>query len=131
MIINTQSINILSNFIYLLCGLYLISQKMYLYGIIAIIVWFISHMYHLDRDDCFWRKSDMIVASICFVFVLIICKDILCKKYIIYFIIILSLLFTGMYFCHKKQYEKYDIIHSIWHILSGLVMTNLIITSQS
>jgi hypothetical protein len=126
----TKTINIFSNYIYLFCGLYLFTQKLYIYGTIAIIVWFVSHMYHLDIDDCFWDRSDTIIATICFVFILINCKDVLCKKYIIYLMLTLSFLFSGIYFCRNDEIHKYDIIHSIWHILSALFITNLVIKNN-
>jgi hypothetical protein len=123
---NTDIFTIISNYSYLIAGLYLIYKKYYLYGIIGIIIWLISHMYHLDTNNCFWDYLDMIVAFCAFTYIIIKCFDkINClKNYIL--LIALLIIFCNGFYCFYNHKYAYNIIHSIWHILSAFFIVYLV-----
>ena len=99
---NTELINILSNFSYLIAGLYLIHKNYNFYGLIAIIMWTISHIYHTDTHDSFWANTDMIFAFICFMYVMNKCYNkILCTQNIILLILLLINFSIGFYYFHN------------------------------
>ncbi len=123
-------LTIITNYIYLLAGIYMIFNKKYLYGIIAIVIWLISHLYHLDKSNNFWSKSDEIFASIAFIYVLIRCKQqILCVKNITLLVILLIIHFIGRYYL-KHNIDIYNIVHSIWHIYSAIFILYLIYENE-
>lgn len=123
---NTDTFTIISNYSYLIAGLYLIYKKYYLYGIIGIIIWIISHIYHLDTNNCFWDYLDMIVAFSAFIYIIIKCFDkINCFK-IIFLLLGLLIIFCSGFYCFYNNKYNYNIIHSIWHILSAVFIIYLI-----
>ncbi len=124
---NTKIFTIISNYAYLIASFYLFYKKYYLYGSLGIIIWLISHIYHLDTTNCFWDYLDMIVASIFFIYV--IKKKInkfKCLKKIILLIGLLIIFSSGFYCFHNNHDNIYNIIHSIWHILSSLFIVYII-----
>jgi hypothetical protein len=124
---NTELLPIISNFAYLIIGILFILEKKYIYGFIGLIMWLISHMYHLDTCNHFWSKTDMIFAFICFLYILIKCHNqILCFQNIVLLIILLTVFSIGFYCFHKKHRKIYNIVHSIWHIFSALFILYLI-----
>ena len=123
---DTKIFTIISNYAYLIAGLYLIYKKHYLYGSLGIIIWLISHIYHLDTNNCFWDYLDMIVALLSFIYIIIKCFDkINClKNYIL--LIGLLIIFCNGFYCFYNDKYSYNIIHSIWHILSALFIVYII-----
>ena len=122
---NTKFITILSNYSYLLGGIHMFFIQKYFYGMGAIIIWYISHTYHNNTLDLFWRNLDMMVASLFLTFILINDFNKLSdyKIQILLSIILVFFLCGTMCFnrhsCNDKNHT-YNIIHSIWHILSAL-----------
>ena len=124
---DTEIFCIISNFAYLFVAIIFLIENKYIYGLIGLLMWFISHMYHLDTCHHFWGKTDMIFAFIIFLYILIKChKQILCIENIILLIITLILFSIGLYCFYKKHRLIYNIVHSIWHILSALLVLYLI-----
>jgi hypothetical protein len=125
-------LTIISNFAYLIVSIIFILNKKYFYGFAGICVWFISHMYHLDTKHCFWSNIDMIFAFICFIFVLFKCKDtLLCYENIILLILLLTIFAIGFHCYYNNHDTIYNIIHSLWHILSALFITYLIFQHEN
>ena len=127
---NTNILSLLSNLIYLICGVILITKKKILFGILIIIMWLISHMYHSDRDNFFWNNLDMVCATLGIIFILIkYCKHIFCIKNIIY-LFILALFYILARKCdNENNIQMYNICHSFWHITSAIFVTYIIINN--
>jgi hypothetical protein len=128
-------LTIISNFIYLLCGLYLLYKKHYLYGIIAIFIWLISHIYHTDKTkDNLWgwkMNMDIFFSSIFFIILLIKCRSIiLCIKNITLLFIVFILFIFGWYYYYVDM-KKHYIFHSLWHIASALYILYIIILLEN
>ncbi len=128
---NTQFINLTSNYIYLAISIYLAINKFYIYSALAFIIWLVSHIYHTDTHNSFWSISDTITASIGFIFVMIRCYDkVLCIQNIILLILLLCIFATSLYY-YKTNMETYDIIHSVWHIFSGVFLLYLLLQKEN
>ncbi len=124
-------LTLLSNIAYLIIGLYLIHKQYYLYGVLTLIMWLVSHIYHTDTENNFWSHVDVIFATTIFIFVLIRCKEtLLCFKFITLLIILLMIFGISLYY-YKMNREIYDIIHSFWHIFSGLFVLYLFLTHEN
>lgn len=124
---DTEILTIISNYAYLFISIILILDKKYLYGIVGLCIWLISHIYHLDTSHTFWSKTDMIFALISFVFVLIKCRNtLLCFENITLLILLISVFLIGFYCFYNKHTIIYNIVHSLWHILSALFIVYLI-----
>ena len=125
-----QYLTIISNFIYLLCGIYLLYKKHYLYSIFAIMMWLVSNIYHCDDSNEVWNwkmNLDIIFAIILFIIVFIKCHSIiLCIKNI-FLLLCLLILFSLSYYYYYIDINKYYIFHSLWHILSALYILYIII----
>ncbi len=123
-------LTLLSNFIYLFVGLYLLYEKRYGYGLIGILVWLVSHIYHNDKSNSAWNwkmNMDIIISSISFIMILINCRPVLfCMKNFI-FLSTLFIFYGIGYYYYYHDMEKYYFYHSIWHILSGLFLLFLIL----
>lgn len=118
---------LISNYIYLICSIILFVYNKILEGLICIIIWYISHNYHCNEDNIYWSNLDEIVASIAVLYV-VFCnhRKILCKINIIILILIVPIYIGGRMCYYKKRYI-YNILHSIWHILSAIFITKLIL----
>ncbi len=118
-----QYLTILSNFIYMLCSFYLIYKEHYLYGLIGFIIFMISYIYHSDTESKIWNwkmNADIIISLIAFIFVLCNChKTILCVNNLI-LLALLLIIFGASYYYYYVDMNKYYILHSLWHIVSGL-----------
>jgi hypothetical protein len=127
---NTNILSLLSNLIYLICGVILITKKKILFGILIIIMWLISHMYHSDRDNFFWNNLDMVCATLGLIFILIkYYKHIFNSKNIIY-LFILALFYILARKCdNENNIQMYNICHSFWHITSAIFVTYIIINN--
>ena len=124
-------LTLLSNFTYLIIGLYLIYKEYYLYGIVSLIMWLVSHIYHTDTDNNLWSNIDVIFATSLFIYILIKCKDtLLCIKFITLLLILLTIFGISLYY-YKINREIYNIIHSLWHIMSGLFVLYLFLTHEN
>lgn len=124
--IDTDILNIVSNYIYLFIGIYLIYKKMYIYGLITIIIWLISHMYHTNKCHIY-EKIDILIANLAFIFVVIKCyENIFCLQNILLFVVLLIIFSLGWYYYYYSK-DIYNILHSIWHIYSGLFVLYLIL----
>jgi hypothetical protein len=124
---DTHIINLASNIIYLLVGIYLFYKKAYAYGFLSIFIWFTSHMHHVDLNNRFWEISDILIASTSFVYVLIKCvHKIKCLHNILLLILLLSIFFISLYFRNQNKIELYDITHSVWHIFSAVFILSLL-----
>jgi len=122
---NTKIITILSNYSYLIAAIYLINSKYYIYGICAFIIWYISHNYHNNTLDKFWDNLDMIIAAIFFTYIIINDYRKLSFYKVQIFLTITILFFISGFLCFdwkncNDYNHDYNIIHSIWHILSAL-----------
>ena len=125
-----QYLTLLSNLIYLFCGFYLLYKKHYIYGVLGLIIWLISHIYHSDNsnDDWNWKmNADIIISSICFIFVLLNCHPVLLCFKNICLLIGLLLLFIISYYYYYVDMNKYYIYHSLWHVCSAFFILYLII----
>jgi hypothetical protein len=125
-----QYLTIISNFIYLLCGGYLLYKKHYLYGILTIMMWLISHIYHCDNSNEVWNwkmNTDIIFAIILFIIILIKCHSIILCFNNICFLFVLLILFGLSYYYYYIDINKYYIFHSLWHVLSALFLLYIII----
>ena len=128
---NTKIITILSNYSYLLASIYLIDRKYFTYGIFAFIMWYISHNYHNNVLNKFWDNLDMIAAIILLTYVTIDGYHKLSfYKVRIFFTITILFFMSGFlcfdwHLCNDYNHE-YNIIHSIWHILSALFIVYFI-----
>ena len=126
-----EILTLISNLSYLIIGLYLIYKEYYLYGIGTLIMWIISHVYHTDTDNDFWSSIDVLFATFFFIYVLFKCfKTLICLK----FIALLILLFTvyGIsYYNFSRNKEVYNVVHSFWHIFSGLFVLHLFLTHEN
>ena len=127
---DTNILSLLSNLIYLICGCILIMKKKLLFGILIIIMWIISHMYHSDRKNNFWNNLDMICATIGFIFILIkYSKHIFCSKNIIYLFILALFYILARKYDDNNNIKMYNIYHSCWHIASAVFVTYIIINN--
>ena len=125
-----EILTLLSNLSYLIIGIFLIYKEYYVYGGFTLIMWFISHMYHIDTDNDFWSVLDEIFATIVFIFVLIKCfKTLMCIKFILLLLLLLIIHYTARYNFNNK--EIYNIVHSFWHIFSGLFVLHLFLTHEN
>lgn len=116
---------IVSNFIYLIGGLILLTHNHCTIGIALIIGWLISHIYHKDRSDTKWRILDRLLSAICIIYIIIIYYNKICSSTQIIFLLI-----TVSCFIMSRRAtitRDYNIYHSCWHILSGLFITQLIL----
>ena len=125
-----QYLTIMSNYIYLFCGLFLLYKKKYLYGVVALLLWLISHIYHSDCSDNLWgwkMNADILFASIAFIIVLFNCHPVLlCVKNIILLFLLLALFVLGYYY-YYIDINIYYVYHSLWHICSALFILYLIL----
>ncbi len=129
---DTEILTIISNFAYLIIAIIFIFDKKYIYGFIGLMMWLISHMYHLDTCNHFWSTTDMMFAFICFMFILIKCRnEILCIENIILLTLLLTIFSIGFYCFHKKHRTIYNLIHSAWHIFSALFISYLIYQNEN
>ncbi len=127
-----QYLTIISNFIYLYSGFYLLYKKHYFYGLLGLVIWLISHIYHCDEtnSDNLWNwkmNADIIISSICFIIVLINCHPILLCMKNLFLLFVLFLLFLVSYYYYYTDISTYYILHSLWHIFSALFILYLII----
>jgi hypothetical protein len=125
-----QNLTIISNFIYLFSGIYLLSKKHYLYAILAIIMWFISHIYHCDDSNENWNwkmKIDIMFAVLIFLIILIKCYSVILCLTNIFLSLCLLAIFIISYYYYYIDINKYYIFHSLWHILSALYLLYIII----
>lgn len=128
-----QYLPIISNFIYLLCGLYLFYKKHYFYSFLGLLIWIISNIYHSDEPNSenLWNwkmNADIIISSICFIIVLINCHEILlCLKNLFLLFLLLLLFIVGWYY-YYKDINTYYVFHSLWHVFSALFILYLILT---
>ena len=128
--IDMEILTLISNLSYLIIGLYLIYKEYYVYGIATLIMWLISHIYHTDTSNDFWSNIDVLFATSLFIFVLIKCRTtFLCVKFMLLLFILLLIFAIGVYYFDNKNI--YNIVHSIWHILSGLFVLYLFLTHES
>jgi hypothetical protein len=121
---------IMSNIIYLLSGIYLIFNKLYVFGLIAILVWFVSHSYHNDYSKKHWKLLDRYLAL--FVIIILFYKyhrQITFNQICILFFICISFI-LARYLYYKDNIIGYDISHSIWHIGTGLLITYIIYKNE-
>ena len=116
---------IVSNLIYLIGGLILLTFNHATMGIALIIGWFISHIYHKDRTNTKLRILDRLLSAICIIYIIIIYYNKICSSTQIIFLLI-----TVSCFIMSRRAtitRDYNIYHSCWHILSGLFITQLIL----
>jgi hypothetical protein len=126
-LMNTGILPIISNFAYFFIATLLILENKYIYGFFGLLMWFISHMYHLDTCNHFWGKTDMIFAFISFLYILIKChNELLCIQNIILLILLLTVFSIGYYCFYKNHKTIYNIVHSMWHICSALFILYLV-----
>lgn len=127
---NTNILSLLSNLIYLICGVILITKKKLLFGILIIIMWLISHMYHSNRKNNFWNNLDMTCATLGFIFILIkYYKHIFNSKNIIYLFILALFYLLARKYDNTNNIKMYNICHSFWHITSAIFVTYIIINN--
>ena len=127
---NTKIFTLLSNYSYLLGGIYLIEKKFIIYGLGSFMMWYISHNYHCNILNMNWCYLDMCFALFSFSFIIIkYFKNLFFYKIKIYLTIIAVFLFIGwdLYdYAGNDNNHYYNIIHSIWHILSALFIVYFI-----
>jgi len=127
---DTNILSLLSNLIYLICGIILIIKKKILFGILIMIMWLISHIYHSNRNNSFWSNLDMICATLGFIFILFkYSKHIFSAKNIIYLIILALFYILARVHDNKNNQSMYNIYHSFWHITSAVFVTYIIINN--
>ena len=123
-----QYLTIISNFIYLFSGIYLLLKKHYLYAILAIIMWFISHIYHCDNANKNWKMNiDIMFAVLIFLIIFIKCYSVILCLTNIFLLLCLLAIFIISYYYYYIDINKYYIFHSLWHILSALYLLYIII----
>ncbi len=126
-----EILTLISNLSYLIVGIYLIYKEYYLYGIVTLIMWLISHIYHTDTDNDFWSSIDVLFATTCFIYISLKCyKTLFCLKFISLLVILLSVFAIGYYNFNRNK-EIYNLVHSVWHILSGLFVLHLFLTHEN
>ena len=127
---NTNILSLLSNLIYLICGCILIMNKKLLFGILIIIMWLISHMYHVNRKNKFWNNLDLVCATLGFIFILIkYNKHIFISKNIIYLFMLALFYILARKYDDNNNIKMYNIYHSFWHIASAVFVTYIIINN--
>lgn len=128
-----QYLTILSNFIYMFCSFYLIYKEYYLYGLLGFIVFIISHIYHSDTENKIWNwkmNADIIVSFLIFIFVLYNChKTLFCFNNLILLALMLTI-FGASYYYYYVDMNKYYILHSLWHIVSGLFILYIFLQNE-
>jgi hypothetical protein len=130
---NTDIFNIISNYSYLIAGLYLIYNKKYLYGVFAMLIWLISHIYHSTANNKLWgweMNMDIIFSSIIFLIILIKCNKILLCFKNIFLLLVLLLLFMIGYYYYYIDINIYNIIHSLWHVASACFVIYIIMNNN-
>ena len=127
---DTNILSLLSNLIYLLCGIVLIIKKKILFGTLLIVMWLISHIYHTNIDNKFWSSLDMICATLGFIFILIkYSKYIFTFKNILYLLSLLIFYLMARINYNKNNIKMYNVYHSFWHISSAIFVTYVIINN--
>ncbi len=123
-----KALNVLSNYIYLILGIYLLTQKQYFFGVGFIIMWFVSHKHHENIKNNFWTNVDSYVALFGFIVVLYKCFDkIHCIKNLLYLVLVLCFYLIASMNWYKNNINMYNLWHSLWHIVSGLFIAYIIL----
>jgi hypothetical protein len=125
--IDTEYISYITNSAYIFSAIFLIINDYYLFGLIGVLIWYISHKYHMDRKNKIWKYADGVVASTSFIYVLIHCNNyLLCGKNVSLFMLIFILFQMNLYYDKIGEEDIHNLIHSIWHITSAIFITYLI-----
>jgi len=125
--IENDTICVLSNYIYLICGVYLILNNRIVEGIIAVIIWYVSHRYHCDQDIVFWSKLDEVLASLACIYVLLKNFNKFKIKKNIIFVLLVALIYIGGRLCYTNKKSIYNMCHSLWHIVSAIFITYIVL----
>jgi len=125
-----DNIVIISNIIYLVCGIYLILNKLYIFGLIAILIWIVSHNHHTKYTNhnynLYWKITDRIIATIAILYLLYKYHKTLSKTKICILLFILMLFILARVFNNLDNMNGYNICHSLWHITSAIFITYII-----
>ncbi len=123
-----KALNVISNYIYLILGIYLLTQKYYVFGIGFILMWYASHKHHEDIKNTFWTNVDSYMALFGVAIVLYTCFHKLnCVKNLLYLVLVLCFFLIASMNSRKNNIDMYNLWHSIWHIVSGLFLTYIIL----
>ena len=121
-------LTLISNLIYLICGVILLTKKKIIVGIGLIIIWYISHTYHNNRTNQFWSNMDMLFATIGFIYVIIkYFNQIFCFNKLMFLLIVLCCYIISRVCDNSNNIEMYNICHSFWHILSAIFVTQILL----
>ena len=127
-IMDSQLLTLISNLIYLICGIILLIHNKIIVGIGLIIMWYISHTYHKDRCNKYWSDMDMIFASLGFIYIMIKhFNQIICINKIIFLLIVISSYVISRIWDNLNHRNMYNICHSIWHIVSAIFITQILL----
>ncbi len=131
MIVEVTNLPTLTNYSYLIAGLYLLYNKYYFYGVLGCLVWFVSHRYHIEHpnNEEFDEKmtTDNIFCGVAFMTVILIHICAFFELTNIFLLLVLAFLFKISYVKYYKDIDKYYILHGIWHVYSALFVIYLII----
>ncbi len=123
-----KGLNILSNYIYLILGIYLLTQKYYFFGCGFILIWFASHKHHEDINNNLWSNLDSYIALLG---VIIVIYKFFNKfnsiKNLLFFVLVLCFYLMASMNRQKNNIDMYNLWHSLWHIVSGLYLTYIIL----
>lgn len=129
-----QYLTIVSNFIYMFSSFYLIYKEYYLYGLLGYLIFIISYIYHSDTESKIWNwkmNADIIISFLIFIFVLHKCHNtIKCVKNLI-LLALLLLIFVVSYYYYYVDMNKYYLLHSLWHIYSGLFILYIFLEHEN
>ena len=121
-------LTLLSNLIYLICGIILITRKKIILGCGLIIIWYISHLYHKDRSNIFWSNTDMVFASLGFLYIIIKhFNQIFCFNKLIFLLVVFTFYIISRLYDNSNNIGMYNIFHSFWHMSSAIFVTQILI----
>ncbi len=121
-------LNILSNYIYLILGIYLLTQKHYFFGVGFIIMWYASHKHHEDVKNKLWTNIDSYMALLGVSIILFkYFHKVNTIKNLLYLVLVLCFYLIASMNGRKNNIDMYNLWHSLWHIVSGLFLTYIIL----
>ena len=116
-------LTLISNLMYLIASLYLLHSGKKLEGIVVMIIFIVSHIYHTNIYSTTWKTIDITVSVLGFIYLFVMHHEkILEYTNLLYFIILMAVYWIGFgcYYIDIYGRTLYCFFHSIWHILSAL-----------
>ncbi len=116
-------LTIISNLMYLIASIYLLHKGRILEGIVVMIIFIVSHIYHTNIHSTTWRTIDITISVLGFLYLFLIYHEkIFAYSNLLYFMILMIVYWVGFgcYYINIYGRTLYCIFHSIWHVLSAL-----------